>query len=155
VTYQGNTSTAQTQIGPSSTATAQVPGENNSGSGAPGLFADSRTGSDLFNHLIALQQDLAAGNTTAISSTDSPAITQDDNHIITQISANGVMQAGLNAASSMASTATTDIATQISGETNADLAQTMTQLSQTQTAYQAALESGAMMMKTSLLNYIQ
>jgi flagellin-like hook-associated protein FlgL len=42
----------------------------------------------------------------------------------------------------------------MSNDTSADLATTLTQLSQTQTAYQAALESGTMVMQTSLLNYL-
>lgn len=154
VTYNGNTSVAQTDISPSSTATAQVPGENNTGSGPPGLFADSRTGADLFSHLIALQQDLASGNTAAIASTDSPAITQDDNHVITQISANGVMQSALDAANTMATSQNTNIATEVSTQTNANMAQTLSELSQAQTAYEAALESGSTVMRVSLLNFL-
>ena len=42
----------------------------------------------------------------------------------------------------------------MSNDTNADLAQTLTQLSQTQTAYQAALESGTMVMGLSLLEFL-
>ncbi len=155
VAYKGNSDVAESDIASNMTVSAQVPGENSSGTGAEGLFADSRTGTDLFSHMIALQQDLASGNTSAISATDAPALTKDEDNIINQISGNGVMQSALTAAGNIATAQSTNLTTQISGDTNADLAQTMTQLDQTQTAYQAALESGTMVMNLSLLNYLQ
>ena len=42
----------------------------------------------------------------------------------------------------------------MSNLTSANLATTLTELQQTQTAYQAALESGVQVMQLSLLNYI-
>jgi flagellin-like hook-associated protein FlgL len=46
------------------------------------------------------------------------------------------------------------LTTDISNASGADLAQTLTELSQTQTAYQAALASSASIMQLSILNYI-
>jgi flagellar hook-associated protein 3 FlgL len=155
VAYTGNTSVANSEIAPGLTVTAQSPGENKSGAGAGGVFADSRTGADLFSHLISLQQNLAAGNTSAIASTDSPALTKDEDNVVTQISANGVLQSTLEAAGNVAEQKSTNIDTQMSNDTNADLAQTLTQLDQTQTAYQAALESGTMVMSLSLIDFLQ
>lgn len=155
VTYTGNTSAAQSEIGAGLTATAQSPGENNSGSGAEGIFADSRTGADIFSHLISLQQNLSSGNTAAISSTDSPNLTKDEDNVVTQISGNAVLQSKLQAAGAVASQTSASITSQMSNDTNADLATTLTLLSQTQNAYQAALESGTMVMQTSLLTYLQ
>ncbi|HEY3864422.1 MAG TPA: flagellar hook-associated protein FlgL [Verrucomicrobiae bacterium] len=155
VTYNGNTSVNQIKIAPGLTVTAQSPGENSTGSGAEGVFADSRTGADVFSHLIALQQDLASGNTSAISSTDQPNLHKDEDNVVTQIGGNAVLQSTLEAAGNVASQNGTSIDTQMSNDTNADLATTLTQLSQAQTAYQAALESGTMVMNTTLLNYLQ
>ena len=155
VSYQGNTSVAAYDIGPSTTVSVQVPGENSSGSGAEGLFADSRTGADLFSHMIALQQDLTSGDTSAISATDAPALSNDEDNIITQISGNGVMQSALSVAGNIATAQSTTLGTQISGDTSADLAQPLTELDQPQTAYQAALESGSKVMNLSLLNFLQ
>jgi hypothetical protein len=42
----------------------------------------------------------------------------------------------------------------MSNDTNANLAQTITQLDQTQTAFQAALQSGAMVMQLSLMEFL-
>ncbi|HZM03916.1 MAG TPA: flagellar hook-associated protein FlgL [Candidatus Saccharimonadales bacterium] len=154
VSYQGNSNTAQSEIASNVKVAALVPGANTSGSGALGLFADSRTGVDLFAHMISLQQDLASGNAAAISTTDAAAVANDADHIVAQISANGVMQSALTTAGNIATSQTANLTTQISGDTNADLAQTLTQLDQTQTAYEAALESGTKIMGLSLLNYI-
>jgi len=155
VTYKGNTSVAKSEIAPGLAVTAQTPGENNTGSGAEGVFADSRTGADIFSHLIALQQDLTSGNTSAISSTDSPNLAKDEDNVVTQISGNAVLQSTLEAAGNVATQNATNIDTQMSDDTNADMATTLTQLSQVQTAYQAALESGTMVMSTSLINFLQ
>jgi flagellar hook-associated protein 3 FlgL len=154
VTYSGNTSVAQAEISQGVTVSAQVPGANTTGSGPAGLFVDSGSGSDLFSHLISLQQDIASGNTTAVSTTDSPNITKDENNLINQVSANGVLQARLQATSSLATQQGTNLTTQISGETDADLATTLTHLQQTQTAFQAALESSTMVLNLSLVDFL-
>ena len=65
------------------------------------------------------------------------------------------MQSTLTNASNIATAKATNITSQISNDTSANLAQTMTQLSQTQNAYEAALESGEQVMSVSLLNFLQ
>ena len=154
ITYNGNTSVAKSEIAPGLTVTAQNPGENNTGSGSGGIFADSRTGADLFSHLISLQQNLQSGNTSAIASTDSPNLTKDEDNVITQISGNAVLQSTLDAAGNAATQNSTNMETQMSNATNADLTQTLTQLNQTQTAYTAALESGVKIMSISLVDFL-
>jgi flagellar hook-associated protein 3 FlgL len=154
VTYNGNSNVIKSEISQGVTVTAQIPGENNSGSGPAGLFANSSTGADLFNHLISLQQNLQSGNTTAISSTDAPNLTKDENNVLDQISTNGVLQSRLQAASSIGTQQGNALTSQISNDTNADLATTITKLQQTQTAFQAALETGTMVMSISLVNYL-
>ncbi|HXA44705.1 MAG TPA: hypothetical protein VNZ25_04300 [Candidatus Angelobacter sp.] len=154
VTYQGNTSVNQTQVGPGVTAAVGVPGANSSGSGAYGLITDSRSGADLFNHLIQLQQNLTTGNTSAITSTDSKNLQKDEDSMTFQVANNGNVQARLNTAASLASTQNNSLTTDISNASGVDLVQTLTDLSQTQTAYQAALASSANIMQLSILNYL-
>jgi flagellar hook-associated protein 3 FlgL len=156
VTYAGNTSVTDNEIGQGSTVSVDVPGENNSGSGARGLISDSRYGADLFNHMISLQNDLLSGNTSSITSVDQPALTNDENNIIYQIGNNGATQSRLEVAASAASTQQTALSTSLSNVAGADLAQTLTQLTQTQNAYQIALQSSStiMQLKTSLLAYL-
>jgi flagellar hook-associated protein 3 FlgL len=154
VTYQGNTSVLSSEIAPNLSMSAQIPGGNTTGTGPQGLLLDSRSGTDVFSHLIALQQNLSSGNLSAITSTDIPAISADDDHVISQMSGNGVVQSALESASNSTTLQGTALSGQISTATSADLAQTLTKLSQTQTAYQAAMQSGVLIMQLSILQYI-
>jgi flagellar hook-associated protein 3 FlgL len=154
VTYQGNTNVSQVEIAPNVTVSAQTLGANTSGTGPRGLITDSRYGADLFNHLISLQNNLTAGNSSAIIATDSPQLAKDESNIAYQVGSNGVFQSTLTNTSNVATQESTNLTAQISNTTSADLATTIVRLQQTQTAYQAALESGKMVMGLSLLNYL-
>jgi len=154
VTYQGNTSVAQVEIAPNTTVSAQTLGANTTGSGPRGLITDSRYGADLFNHLISLQNNLTAGNSSTISSTNAAQLAKDEDNIAYQAGSNGVLQSTLTNTSNTAAETGTHLTAQISNTTSADLATTIVRLQQTQTAYQAALESGKMVMGLSLLNYL-
>lgn len=154
VTYQGNPSTTSAEIAQNETVSVQVPGANNTGSGAHGLITDSRSGADLFNHLISLQNHLLAGDTSSITSTDIPNLSKDENNILYQVSNNGAIQSQLEAANAVASDQQNSLQTLVSRDANADLAQTLVRLNETQSAYQAALQSGATILKQSLLDYL-
>jgi len=156
VTYQGNDSVPAAEIAAGATVSVQVPGANTSGSGPAGLITDTRSGADFFNHLIALQNHLLAGNTTAISSQDQPALAKDEENITSQIANNGLIQSHLATADSLAATQSLSVKQSVSQISDADLAQTLTELSATQTAYQAALQSGAKLLdpNMTLLNYL-
>jgi flagellar hook-associated protein 3 FlgL len=154
VTYQGNTSVAQAEIAPGVTISAQTLGANTTGSGPRGLITDSRSGADLFNHLITLQNDLASGNVSAVSTTDAQQLSKDQDNIDYQVGSNGVVQSTLTNTNSVATQQGTNLTTQMSNLTSANLATTLTQLQQTQTSYQAALQSGVQVMQLSLLDYL-
>jgi flagellar hook-associated protein 3 FlgL len=154
VTYQGNTSVNQTQVASGVTVATEVPGENTTGTGTYGLVTDSRTGADLFNHLIQLQQDLSSGDTSAISSTDSKNLQNDEDNMTYQVANNGNVQDRLQTASSLATAQNTSLTTAISNASGADMVNTITELNQTQTAYEAALESSASIMQLSLVDFL-
>ena len=155
VSFQGNQSLPQSEIAQGVTLSAQVVGANSTGSGPPGLFSDSRSGADLFNHLISLQNHLLSGNITAIKSTDAPQLASDESNLINQMSSVGAVQSRLDTDSTLAQDQTTALTKQVSNLANADLAQTLVQLSQAQNAYRAALQSGALIMNNSLLDYLK
>ncbi len=71
-----------------------------------------------------------------------------------QVANNGNVQARLTTTASLATSQSNALATDISNSSSADLVQTLTELNQTQTAYQAALASSAGMMQLSILNYL-
>jgi flagellar hook-associated protein 3 FlgL len=152
--YSGNDSVNQTEIAPGVTVSVEVPGVNTTGSGPHGLITDSRTGADFFSHLIALQNDLLSGNTSAISGTDTKNLQNDENNLAYQVAYNGNVQTQLQTALSSATNQTDSLSTLISNTSGADLATTITQLTQAQTAYQAALQSSASIMQLSILNYL-
>jgi flagellar hook-associated protein 3 FlgL len=155
VSYQGNTSLSENEVAEGITLTAQTLGANTSGSGPRGLITDSRVGADFFSHLISLQQHLASGDTASIAATDRSQLASDEDNLIYQIAANGAVQSRLETSASMAQSRASSLQKVVSGEADADLAQTLVKLSQTQTAYQAALQTGAKVLNLSLLDYLQ
>jgi flagellar hook-associated protein 3 FlgL len=154
VNYVGNNSVNSTEISQGVTLAVDVPGVNTSGSGAQGLFADSRNGANFFTNLIQLRNDIAAGNTTAVAGADSTAVQKDSDNLILQIGNVGANQTRLNLTATTLQNQVSALDNNISNSTNADLVQTMVQLTQAQNSYQAALASGAKIMQLSILNYI-
>ena len=154
VTYQGNASVLEAEVAENATASVQVPGVNNTGSGTHGLITDSRSGADLFNHLISLQNNLLAGDTSAIKDTDIANLSKDEENILYQLGNNGAIQSQLETADAVASDQMSSLGTLISREADADLSETLVRLTQTQSAYQAALKSGATILNQSLMDYL-
>ena len=68
---------------------------------------------------------------------------------------NGGVQTRIEASQAQQADRTTSVDQLISSETSADLPATIVKLNQTQTAYQAALQSAANIMHLSLLDYIK
>ncbi len=154
VTYNGNSSLNQSEIGDGQTLSVDIPGANTGTSGARGLITDQQSGADFLNHLISLRDHLLAGDKTAITSTDSVNLQKDENNITYQVANNGVLQNHLTAAATFASNRSQSLDTMIANASSADMMQTMVQLSSAQTAYQAALQSGAKIMSMSILDYL-
>jgi len=156
VTYQGNANVAETEIGQNITVSVDVPGANTSGTGARGMITDSRYGADFFNHLISFQNDLLAGNKSAIQTTDVPALGKDEDNFVYQIAENGAVGARLVAGASAASAKQSSLNTSLNSVAGADLTQTITQLTQASNAYQIAMQSSAsiMQMRTTVLSSV-
>ena len=154
VTYQGNASVNQVEISPGNTVSVDVPGENTTGAGMRGLITDSTSGADFFNHLITLQNDLLGGNTTAVIGADSTNLQKDSDNLLYHISNNGATQSRLNIAADFAASQSSSLDQMISDSSSSNLVQTMMQLTQAQTAYQAALQSSVKIMQLSILNYL-
>ena len=102
-----------------------------------------------------MRDNLLAGNTAAIAGTDRAALARDEDNLIYHIGANGAMQARLEASAAIAADRGMSLEQRVSGEVDADLAQTLVRLNQTQNAYQAALQSGGKIINLSLLDYIR
>ena len=155
VTYQGNTSVAESEISAGVTFTSQIVGENNSGAGPRGLISDTRAGADLFNHLISLQDNLLGENVDAIAATDRGNLAADEENLIFHIGTSGALQTRLETTAALVRNRGFSLEGLISKEADADLAQTLVRLNQTQTAYEAALQSGGRILGSSLLDYLR
>jgi flagellar hook-associated protein 3 FlgL len=155
VAYQGNAGENNVEIDQGVTVSAAPPGVNTTNSGSRGLLADTRTGADFFQHLIDLQNHLQSGDSATISSTDHANLSNDEENILYHISANGAMQSRLEASASVMTTRASALNQSVSKDADADLTDTITRLSQAQTAYSAALQTGAKLLSTSLLDYLK
>ena len=155
VSYTGNAAVNSVEISKGSTMAVDVPGVNNSGTGARGLFADAQSGADFFGNLLKLRDDIAAGNSTAIHTTDSAALQKDSDNLIFHIGNIGAQQTRLDLTATTLQNQMSALDKNISNATSADLVQTIVQLNQAQNSYQAALQSGSKIMQLSILNYIQ
>jgi flagellar hook-associated protein 3 FlgL len=155
VSYQGNTDLPESEIAENVVTSVQSLGANTTGSGARGLFVDSASGSDLFNHLISLRDNLNAGDTNAINTSDRVNLEKDEENFLFHVGTNGVSQSRLEATRAIAKGRGESLDQMVSGEVDADLAQTLVRLTQTQNAYQAALQSGGTILNQSLLDYLR
>ncbi len=141
VSYTGNASQAAIPLSEATSVTPSTDATTNAGL------------ADFINHLVSLRDGLASGDTANVSAVQ-PGLTTSENLLVTAISDNGGVQTRIEASQSQQADRTTNINQLISGETSADLPSTVVKLNQAQTAYQAALQSAAMIMKMSLLDYI-
>lgn len=155
VTYQGNETLAESEIAEQTTLSAYTLGANVSGSGPRGLVVDARYGADVFGHLIALRDHLMAGDIASVASVDLPAIKQDEDNILIHYGSTGAVQSRLEGMKAVVKKRTDSMEVLISNEADADLSQTLVRLTQTQDAYQAALQSGARILSSSLLDFLR
>lgn len=142
VAYAGNATQAAI---PLSEATAIAPGTT--GSTNLGLR-------DFINELVALRDALNSGDPAAVSALQ-VGLTATEDTLVFAVAESAGMQTRIEASQSQQSDRLTSLDALVSGEIDADLPSTIVKLNQIQTAYQAALQSGANIMRLSLLDYIQ
>jgi hypothetical protein len=78
---------------------AHSSGETVSGAGTVGLFADSRSGADLFKHLVDLQNQLLNGDAATIQSTTYNDLKKDEENRSLSRASNGALQSRLETSS--------------------------------------------------------
>ena len=142
VTYAGNTAQSAINLSETSSITPSTDGATNNGLG------------DFINHLVSLRNALASGTTSAVAATQAN-LTTSENTLVTSIANVGGVQTRIQASQTQQADRLTSIDGLVSDETSADLPSTIVKLNQTQTAYQAALQSAVNIMNTSLLDYLK
>ena len=141
VAYAGNSGQAPIALSAGSGVTAGTTGATNSGIG------------DFINQLVALRDALQGGDAAAVAAAQ-PALLQGENVIITAMAEAGGVQARISAAQTQLAAGATPLDTLIGQDDSTDLTTAVVRLSQTQTAYQAALQSAGKIMQLSLLDYL-
>jgi flagellar hook-associated protein 3 FlgL len=141
VTYNGNDSTATIPISDGTSASPYSSAATNRGL------------ADFANNLVSLRDALTNNDPSTVSSV-STGLQTTESSIINSISEQGAVQSGIQATQTQQQTTATNLGTLVSNNRDADIAQAMTQLSQAQVAYQAALQSTATIMSKSLIDYL-
>lgn len=142
ISYTGTASAAQFRIAEGTAISPQTDGATNQ------KFAD------FIGHLVSLRDALTSQNSAGVQAAQSGLHTS-ENDIVGTISDIGATQARIESSKAVNETRFTDLQQQTSSETDVDLAQTVVKLTKAQTAYQAALQSGAQMLQHSLLDYLR
>lgn len=155
VIFDGNDTVPESEIGPGQLVSSRVPGANSSGSGERGLLSDSRAGADFFGHLIALREQLLAGDTATIASTTRGQLRADEENLLYHIANNGALQSRLESAVSSRKDETLALRSDISRRADVDIAEASIEMQKSQLNYQAALQSAATMMNLTLLDFLR
>ena len=121
----------------------------------PGTDGATNTSlADFINNLVSLRDALKSGDTANVSATQAN-LTSSENTLVSAIADNGGVQTRIEASQSQQTDRQTSLDALVSSEVDADMPSTIVKLTQTQTAYQAALQSAAKIMNLSLLDYIK
>ncbi|HVK58678.1 MAG TPA: flagellin [Candidatus Kapabacteria bacterium] len=155
VTFNGSSTTAESEISPGVLVSSRVPGENRGGAGERGLIVDSAAGADIFAHLIALRDQLASGDVDTIRTTTRDQLRADEENVLFHMAQNGALQSRLESSLASAKDEAHALESEISSRADVDLPEAIVRLNQQQTNYQAALQSASSIMNLSLLNFIR
>jgi len=109
---------------------------------------------DFINNLIAMREALTSGGTAAVQAAQ-PGLRTSEDQILGAVSDIGATQTRIEGDRAQSEARFSELENLTSKETDADLSGTIVKLTQTQTAYQAALQVGAQVMRVSLLDYVR
>jgi flagellar hook-associated protein 3 FlgL len=141
VSYAGNASQGTVQLSEYSSI-------------APGTANATNTGMrDFITNLIALRDALNTGSSATVSGVQSSLETS-ENLLVNALSEHGAIELRIEVNKRQQANRADNIETLVSQEADADLASTVVRLSQTSTAYEAALSSATKILQMSLLDYI-
>ena len=141
VTYTGNSNRAAIPLNESATI-------------APGTSGATNAGLNNFlNQLVALR-DALAGNDAAAVSTAQTGLLSSEDLLVSSLAEQGGVETRITANRAQLLERTDRLEGLVSAEADLDLPSTIVRLNQSQTAYQAALQSAANVMHVSLLDYL-
>ena len=145
--YAGDASTVTREIGKAVQVGINVPGSAVVGSW------NGTTGTGLIGVLRTVQNDLQAGNTTALGN-DLQALDAAHDALVAARAQSGALTNRLDAAKSRLGQIEGTTTKLLSDTEDADMAKTLVDYSTQQAVYQAALKAGAQLIQPSLLDYL-
>lgn len=141
-TYGGNAVQAPIQLSESSSIAPGTTGATNTAVGG------------LLNQLVALRDALNLNDNTAVKAAQTGLVASED-VLVAALAETGGVQMRIEASRTQLNNRSDSIERLISAEADLDLPTAVVKLNQSQTAYQAALQSAASIMRQSLLDYIR
>ncbi|MFT3783253.1 MAG: flagellar hook-associated protein FlgL [Nibricoccus sp.] len=142
VGYAGNATQTSVQISELSSLSPGSSGATNAGLAG------------FLNNLVALRDALNTATSTAVSAVI-PNLETSENLLVNSLSEQGAVQLRIEVAQNQQENRLSGIETTMSNEADADAAETAVKLSQTSTAYEAALSSATKILQMSLLDYLK
>jgi len=109
---------------------------------------------DFINHVVTLRDALASGVVGNVLNTRA-TLDQSEDDLVVTIADIGAKQTRLEIDRAQNSSRFAELEKLVGTETDADLSQVLVELKQTQTAYQAALQTGSQALSMSLLDYLR
>jgi flagellar hook-associated protein 3 FlgL len=160
VSFDGNTLSSQVDIAPHASINA-----NYSAEGSHGILKTDAPGTDFIANLIALRDNLTTAaddsspdKTTALSAIKDTVIGNLDKselNFIEHFSGIGASLSRLETSETITSQQISAIIPLVSNEIDVDLADTLVRLNEIQNSYTAALQSGSIILGSSLLDYLK
>jgi flagellar hook-associated protein 3 FlgL len=141
VSYVGNAAGMPIALSDTTTITPSTSGATNLGI------------RDFINQLVTLRDAINANNSPAIGTAQAALLASED-PLVASMAEQGGLQLRIEASQAQLTDRSDRVEGEVSSEVDADLSSTIVRLNQNQTAYQAALQSAASIMRISLLDYI-
>jgi flagellar hook-associated protein 3 FlgL len=155
VTYNGDTGQRQIEVNTSRQVAVNLVGDNTADPTVAGAFIDANApASDIFSALIALRDDLFAGNLTNVRTVDLQDI---DNHRARVETVLGSLGVRLQELMDLQDMHQEDYLSKIglrSDVEDVDAFEAMSNMSNQQTTYQAALQVGSRILQLNLFDYL-
>ncbi|MBL9211102.1 MAG: flagellar hook-associated protein FlgL [Opitutaceae bacterium] len=142
VTYVGNAGQAEIKLSESSSIAPGTSGTTNTAIGG------------LLNQLIALRDALNVNSGSAVTAAQTGLLTSED-ALVSALAETGGVEMRIEANRTQLTSRNENLERLVSAEADLDLPTTIVRLNQSQTAYQAALQSAANIMSLSLMDYMR
>ena len=143
VTYMGNTSDSLVPIG-----------DGRAISPSAGAATTNPAIATFINRIVTLRDAIKSGDASSVKALNAQ-MASDEDMFISAIGTVAAVQSRIESNQTQLEARANDLSGLIAKDTDADMATTMVQLTQSQTAYQAALSSTANIFKSSLLDYLR